>query len=33
MEMSDEYRKGMDDFISEYIDVKKRQKLRGRYCY
>lgn len=26
MEMSDEYRKGMADFISEYIDVKKGRK-------
>lgn len=33
MEMSNEYRKGMADFISEYIDVKKRQEIRGRYCY
>lgn len=26
MEMSDEYRKGMAGFISEYIDVKKGRK-------
>lgn len=28
MEMSNEYRKGMADFISEYIDVKKAGNTR-----